>query len=79
MSVSVNEHPFSTQQIASRYALTVAARIELRDLRENKVLWENPSLIFRQEYEPQTGRIGNPQESRGRGPQGMCGYLIIDV
>jgi hypothetical protein len=46
---------FSTQQLASRYALTLAARVELRDLRENRMLWENPSLIFRQEYEAQSG------------------------
>ena len=26
-------------------------RIELKDLRENKVLWENPSVFFRQDYE----------------------------
>jgi hypothetical protein len=62
LSATLTPVSFSTQQIASRYALTVAARIELRDLRENKVLWENPSLIFRQEYEPQTGRVGNPQD-----------------
>jgi len=37
----------------------MVAKIELRDVRENKVLWENPSLVFRQEYEPQTGRTGN--------------------
>jgi hypothetical protein len=46
---------FTAQQIASRYILTVIARVELRDLRENKVLWENPSLVFRQEYEAQSG------------------------
>jgi hypothetical protein len=62
LSATLTPVSFSTQQIASRYALTVAARIELRDVRENKVLWENPSLIFRQEYEPQTGRIGSPQD-----------------
>jgi hypothetical protein len=46
---------FSDNQLASRYALTVAARVELRDVRENKTLWENPGLIFRQEYEAQSG------------------------
>jgi hypothetical protein len=46
---------FSAGQLASRYALTVAARVELRDTRENKTLWENPGLIFRQEYEAQGG------------------------
>ena len=55
-SVSIVPASFSTQQIATRYALTMAARIELRDVRENKVLWENPSLMFRQEYEATGGR-----------------------
>jgi hypothetical protein len=43
-------------QLASRYAITRTARIELRDVRENKVLWENPSILFRQEYEATSGR-----------------------
>jgi len=55
-SVSIVPASFSPQQIATRYALTMAARIELRDIRENKVLWENPSLFFRQEYEATGGR-----------------------
>jgi hypothetical protein len=46
---------FTSQQIASRYTLTVVARVELRDLRENKVLWENPGMVFRQDYEAQSG------------------------
>jgi len=46
---------FTATQLASRYTITVTARVELRDLRENKVLWENPSLIFRQDYEAQSG------------------------
>jgi hypothetical protein len=54
-SASLVPVTFSTQQIASRYALTLTARIQLRDVRENKTLWENPSLVFRQEYEAQSG------------------------
>ena len=49
--VTIAPASFTAQQLASRYAITMTARIELRDLRENKVLWENPSLVFRQEYE----------------------------
>jgi hypothetical protein len=45
---------FTTQQIASRYVITMIARVELRDLRDNKVLWENPGLTFRQDYEAQS-------------------------
>jgi hypothetical protein len=46
---------FTVGQLASRYALTLTARVELRDVRGNKTLWENPSLVFRQEYDAQTG------------------------
>jgi hypothetical protein len=49
-SVTITPSSFNTQQIASRYAITMTARIELRDMRENKVLWENASVMFRQEY-----------------------------
>ena len=53
--VSIAPSSFSTTQIASRYAITLTARIELRDLKENKILWENPGIFFRQEYEATSG------------------------
>ena len=55
-AVSITPASFNPQQLASRYAITMIARIELRDLRENKVLWENPGVMFRQEYEATSGR-----------------------
>jgi hypothetical protein len=55
-AVSILPASFTTQQLASRYAITMTARIELRDTHENKVLWENPSVMFRQEYEATSGR-----------------------
>jgi hypothetical protein len=56
-AVSIIPASFNTStQLASRYAITMTARIELRDLRENKVLWENPGVSFRQEYEATSGR-----------------------
>ena len=48
----------TAQQLASRYTITMSARVELRDTRDNKVLWENPGLIFRQEYDAQGGAAG---------------------
>ena len=54
-SVTLTPSSFTPQQIASRYALTMTASIELRDVRENKVLWDNPSVMFRQEYEATSG------------------------
>jgi len=59
-SVFLAPASFGTTQLASRYAITMNARIELRDLRENKVLWENPAVSFRQEYEATSGRVTDP-------------------
>jgi hypothetical protein len=55
-AVSIVPSSFAANQLASRYAVTMTARIELRDMRENKVLWENPGVSFRQEYEATSGR-----------------------
>jgi hypothetical protein len=55
-AVSIQPASFAANQLASRYAITMSARIELRDQRQNAVLWENPNLIFRQEYEATSGR-----------------------
>jgi hypothetical protein len=38
-------------QLASRYAITMTAKVELRDVKANMVLWDNPGLVFRQEYD----------------------------
>jgi hypothetical protein len=54
-SVTIAPASFSTQQLASRYVITMSARVELRDVKEDKVLWENQGLVFRQEYEAQSG------------------------
>jgi hypothetical protein len=45
----------SGQNLAARYTITMIARVALRDLRDNKVLWENQSMVYRQEYEAQSG------------------------
>ena len=49
--VNMTPLSISSQQLATRYILTMTARVELRDQRENKVLWENPGLVFRQEFD----------------------------
>lgn len=55
-SVSVAPSGFTAQQLASRYTITIVANIQLRDVRENKVLWENPSMVFRQDYDNTSGQ-----------------------
>jgi hypothetical protein len=50
-SVTIAPAAFDELQQASRYVITVSAKIEFRDVAANKVLWENPGIVFREEYE----------------------------
>lgn len=45
----------NASQLATRYAVTVTANVQFRDTHSNKVLWENPSMQFRDEYPVSTG------------------------
>jgi hypothetical protein len=49
--ISILPAAFGAQQQASRYTITVTANIELRDSRENKILWSNPSVTVRDEID----------------------------
>ena len=43
------------------------ARVELRDVKENKVMWANPGMTFAQEYEAQGARNAlDPTRSSAR-------------
>jgi hypothetical protein len=55
-AITIVPASFTPNQLASRYTITMSARIELRDQKQNAVLWENPSLIFRQDYEATSGK-----------------------
>jgi len=55
LSIQIQPASFTDQQQASRYILTVTAKIEFRDLKTNNVLWENPQWMFRDEYEAAAG------------------------
>lgn len=55
LNISIQPASFTDQQQASRYILTVTARIEFRDLKTDTVLWENPQWVFREEYEATAG------------------------
>jgi len=46
---------FSSDQQASRYIFTLTASIVFRDLTTDEVLWENPRLVFNDEYEVTSG------------------------
>jgi hypothetical protein len=53
-SVNITPASFSTQQLATRYVITMSARVQLREVAADKILWENPGLTFRQEFESQS-------------------------
>lgn len=55
-AVTIQPVSFTDQQLASRYVITMSANVQLKDMKENKILWENPNLVFRQEYEAQSGQ-----------------------
>jgi hypothetical protein len=38
------------QQQATRYVITIVAKIEFKDLKTNKVLWSHPALPYSEEY-----------------------------
>jgi hypothetical protein len=51
VAIQIAPTSFSDQQQASRYVITVIAKIQFRDLTTNRMLWENPRWAFREEYE----------------------------
>src|SRR6185295_3461426 len=56
--VNIQPVSFTTNQLASRYVITMTADVQLKDTHGNKILWENPGLIFRQEFEaPSSGQL----------------------
>ncbi len=54
-SVDVRASSFNDQNIAATYTVTLRARVSLRDAADDRVIWENPQLLFQQEYQGQTG------------------------
>jgi outer membrane lipopolysaccharide assembly protein LptE/RlpB len=49
-SVTLTPVAFNQQNLATRYALTLTATVEFKDMRANKVLWTNPSMQYREEF-----------------------------
>jgi len=46
---------FNDSQQATRYAITINVSIQFVDTSDNKVLWQNPGQVFREEYQLTTG------------------------
>lgn len=50
-SISVTPAAFNQQRLATRYTVLLVATVEFRDLKENKVIWHNPAMQFREDFE----------------------------
>ena len=50
-SITVAPAAFTDDRQASRYVITATTKIEFRDVKADKVLWANPYLQFREDYE----------------------------
>ena len=63
---------FNDAQQATRYIIVVNTSIEFVDLKTNKALWENPSMVFREEYDlPADTQAGNPSAFFGQGSNAL--------
>jgi hypothetical protein len=49
-SVTLTPVAFNSSQQATRYALTLSASVEFKDMRTNNVLWSNPAMQYREEF-----------------------------
>ena len=50
-SVTLAPATFDERNQATRYTLTLVAKVEFKDLKTGNVLWANPAWAFREEYE----------------------------
>jgi hypothetical protein len=50
-SITVLPAAVNAQNQATRYAIVLTAKVEFRDVKNDKVIWNNPALQFRDEYE----------------------------
>lgn len=64
-SISIAPSAWNDQRQATRYQLLLTAKIEFRDVSNNRIIWSNPSMQFREEYEI-SGTIADPNAFFGQ-------------
>jgi hypothetical protein len=66
-SITVTPTAITEDRQASRYVITVTTKIEFRDVKADKVLWSNPYLQFREDYElSNTDNVTDPTAFLGQ-------------
>jgi len=64
-SIRIDPAAVNQNQQATRYLLVLTAKVEFRDVKNNKVIWSNPAMQFREEY-PITGTVSDPNAFFGQ-------------
>jgi len=54
-SIAITPASFTSDQQASRYVFTLNASIVFRDLKTDAIVWQNPALVFSEDYEVASG------------------------
>jgi outer membrane lipopolysaccharide assembly protein LptE/RlpB len=72
VSLAVAPVSFTQEQQASRYVVTITAGIELRDTLDDQILWQNPALVFRDEFDSaNVENADNPEAFFGQSTNAM--------
>jgi hypothetical protein len=72
-SITATPSSFSADQQATRYVITIVMKVEFYDLRDNKVLWENAAMTFKDEYDlSSSGSSGDVQAFLGQSSNALA-------
>jgi hypothetical protein len=70
-SVTLTPSTFTNELLAASYVLTLTAKVEFKDMKTAKILWSNPSMQFRQEYDVVNGSVADPSTFLGQDQNAM--------
>ena len=66
-SITVAPATFTDERQAAKYVITAVTKIEFKDVKADKVLWQNPYLAFREDYEvSNTSNVADPSAFLGQ-------------
>ena len=68
-NITIRPASFTADQQVSRYVFTLTASIVFTDVTTDDVIWQNPGLVFRDEYDVASGGIG------GAGGQSVSSFF----
>lgn len=64
-SITIVASGFNAARLATRQQVVLTAKVEFRDVKENRVIWSNPAMQFREEY-PISGTVADPNAFFGQ-------------